>query len=60
MQNRVKREVLSKVLAVWTLFVLIFLFVPILLVILHSFNAGSSFTIWSVSTMLKWWGELFD
>ncbi|MFM9173053.1 MAG: ABC transporter permease, partial [Acidimicrobiaceae bacterium] len=59
-QTRVKREVLSKVLAIWTVLVLIFLFVPILLVILHSFNAGSSFTIWSGSTSLKWWGELFD
>ncbi|MFM8521948.1 MAG: ABC transporter permease subunit [Acidimicrobiaceae bacterium] len=60
MQTRVKREVLSKVLAVCTILVLIFLFVPILLVILHSFNAGSSFTIWSGSTSHKWWGELFD
>ena len=59
-QTRIKREILSKVLAVWTVLVLIFLFVPILLVILHSFNAGSSFTIWSGSTSLKWWGELFD
>ena len=60
MQTRVKREVLSKVLAIWTVLVLVFLFVPILLVILHSFNAGSSFTIWSGRTSFKWWGELFD
>jgi ABC-type spermidine/putrescine transport system permease subunit II len=59
-QTRVKREVLNKVLAVWTALVLVFLFIPILLVILHSFNAGSSFTIWSGSTSLKWWGELFN
>jgi ABC-type spermidine/putrescine transport system permease subunit II len=59
-QTRVKRQVLSKVLAVWTVLTLTFLFVPILLVILHSFNAGSSFTIWSGRTSLKWWGELFD
>ena len=59
-QTRLKREVLSKVLAVWTVLVLIFLFIPILLVILHSFNAGSSFTIWSGRTSTKWWGELFD
>ena len=59
-QTRVKREVLSKLLAIWTGLVLVFLFVPILLVILHSFNAGSSFTIWSGRTSLKWWGELFD
>ena len=59
-QTRLKREVLSKVLAVWIVLVLIFLFIPILLVILHSFNAGSSFTIWSGRTSTKWWGELFD
>lgn len=59
-QTRVKREVLSKLLAIWTVLVLVFLFAPILLVILHSFNAGSSFTIWSGSTSVKWWGELFD
>ncbi|MEY3397170.1 MAG: hypothetical protein RLZZ534_1132, partial [Actinomycetota bacterium] len=59
-QTRLKREVLSKLLAVWTVLVLIFLFIPILLVILHSFNAGSSFTIWSGRTSTKWWGELFD
>lgn len=59
-QTRVKREVLNKVLAVWTALVLVFLFIPILLVILHSFNAGSSFTIWSGSTSVKWWGELFN
>jgi ABC-type spermidine/putrescine transport system permease subunit II len=59
-QTRLKREVLNKVLAVWTALVLVFLFIPILLVILHSFNAGSSFTIWSGSTSVKWWGELFN
>ena len=59
-QTRVRREVLSKLLAIWTVLVLVFLFVPILLVILHSFNAGSSFTIWSGRTSVKWWGELFN
>ncbi|NBQ45614.1 MAG: ABC transporter permease subunit, partial [Actinobacteria bacterium] len=59
-QTRVKREVFSKFLGVWTVLVLVFLFIPILLVILHSFNAGSSFTIWSGRTSVKWWGELFD
>ncbi len=59
---RVKRNfnVLRSVLAIWACCVLVFLFIPILLVILHSFNAGSSFTIWSGSLSLKWWGELFD
>ena len=47
-------------LAAWTALVLLFLFVPILLVILHSFNATTSFTIWSGRVSTKWWGELFD
>ena len=47
-------------LAGWTVLVLLFLFVPILLVILHSFNATTSFTIWSGRVSTKWWGELFD
>jgi len=47
-------------LAVWTVLVLVFLFFPILLVVLHSFNATTSFTIWSGRVSTKWWGELFD
>lgn len=60
LQTRVKKEVLNKILAIWTVLVLVFLFIPILLVILHSFNAGTSFTIWSGRTSIKWWGELFN
>jgi ABC-type spermidine/putrescine transport system permease subunit II len=30
------------------------------LVVLHSFNGGNSFTIWSGSPGTKWWGQLFD
>ena len=59
-QTRRKIEVLNKVLAAWTVLVLVFLFIPISLVILHSFNQGSSFTIWSGQTSVKWWGELFN
>ena len=48
------------ILAIWTVLVMIFLFVPIGLVILHSFNRGGSFSIWSGHTSTKWWGELFE
>ena len=46
--------------AVWAVLVLVFLFIPIALVVRHSFNGGSSFAIWSGHTSTKWWGELFD
>lgn len=57
---RQKIEVLPKVLSVWTTLVLVFLFIPISLVFLHSFNYGGSFTIWSGRVSTKWWGELFN
>jgi len=57
---RTKFEVLPKVLSAWTVLVLVFLFIPILLVFLHSFNYGGSFTIWSGRSSTKWWGELFN
>jgi ABC-type spermidine/putrescine transport system permease subunit II len=44
----------------WAVLVMVFLFVPIVLVILHSFNRSTSFTIWSGHTSVKWWSELFD
>ncbi|MCU1386704.1 MAG: transporter permease [Ilumatobacteraceae bacterium] len=59
-KNRHKKDVLRIVLAVWCVIVLIFLFVPICLVVLHSFNRGGSFSIWSGHTSTKWWGTLFD
>ncbi|MFM7963246.1 MAG: ABC transporter permease, partial [Actinomycetota bacterium] len=49
-----------RALGVWTTLVLIFLFIPIALVFMHSFNRGTSFTIWSYAVSTKWWGELFD
>ncbi|MCU1400331.1 MAG: transporter permease [Acidimicrobiales bacterium] len=58
-RNRKKRDGLRIVLAVWCVIVLIFLFVPIGLVVLHSFNRGGSFSIWSGHTSTKWWGTLF-
>ncbi|NDD97675.1 MAG: ABC transporter permease subunit, partial [Actinobacteria bacterium] len=59
--GRVRRfELVRVILAVWTVLVLLFLFVPIGLVFRHSFNWGQSFTIWAGRTSTKWWGELFD
>jgi ABC-type spermidine/putrescine transport system permease subunit II len=48
------------VMAAWAVLVLLFMFIPIGLVFRHSFNGGSSFSIWSGETSTKWWGELFD
>lgn len=53
-------SLLHRLLSVWTTLVLIFLFIPVGLVFLHSFNRGNSFTIWSNAVSTKWWGELFD
>jgi spermidine/putrescine transport system permease protein len=52
-------EPLKIALAAWTVLVLLFLFTPIILVFVHSFNRGQSFTIWSGHFSTKWWGELF-
>ncbi|MFZ9290230.1 MAG: ABC transporter permease subunit [Ilumatobacteraceae bacterium] len=52
--------VLQRSLGVWTTLVLIFLFIPVGLVFLHSFNRGNSFTIFANAVSTKWWGELFD
>jgi spermidine/putrescine transport system permease protein len=49
-------ELLSPLLAVWTGLVLLFLFLPILLVIRATFNNGPSFSIWSGSYSVVWWG----
>jgi len=38
----------------------VYLFIPIVLVVAHSFNGGNSFTIWSGTAGVKWWDELFD
>ncbi|MEY4400786.1 MAG: hypothetical protein RL072_651 [Actinomycetota bacterium] len=53
-------RVLHRGLGVWTTVVLIFLFIPVGLVFLHSFNRGNSFTIFANAVSTKWWGELFD
>jgi spermidine/putrescine transport system permease protein len=51
--------VLKFAFALLTLLVLLFLFIPIGLVILHSFNSGGSFSIWAGSVSTRWWGTLF-
>ena len=53
-------EFLKIAMASWVTSVLLFMFIPILLVFRHSFNAGTSFSIWAGRTSTKWWGELFD
>ncbi len=49
-------DVLQPALAAWSVLVLVFLFIPILLVVRHSFNNGPSFSIWSGSYSTVWWG----
>jgi spermidine/putrescine transport system permease protein len=49
-------DLLRPALAVWTALLLVFLFIPILLVVRHSFNNGPSFSIWSGEYSTVWWG----
>jgi spermidine/putrescine transport system permease protein len=49
-------ELMPPMLAVWSVLVLVFLFLPILLVIRATFNNGPSFSIWSGSYSVVWWG----
>jgi spermidine/putrescine transport system permease protein len=58
-RNKSGGDWLKVLLAVWCAVVLLFLFLPIALVVLHSFNGSNSFTIWNGSPTVKWWGELF-
>ncbi len=48
------------IMAIWSTIVLTFLFIPILLVIRHSFNRGGSLIVWAHHYSTKWWGALFD
>lgn len=56
--RRARPEILKLVLAGWAVVVLLFMFIPIVLVIVHSFNAGGSFSIWGGAST-QWWGALF-
>lgn len=58
--NRIRRDGAKIAMAVWATIVLTFLFIPILLVIRHSFNRGGSFIVWARHYSTKWWGALFE
>jgi ABC-type spermidine/putrescine transport system permease subunit II len=58
--NRAPRDGAKIIMAIWSTIVLTFLFIPILLVIRHSFNRGGSFIVWAHHYSTKWWGLLFN
>jgi putrescine transport system permease protein len=58
--NRHQRDGAKIIMAIWAVIVLTFLFIPILLVIRHSFNRGGSFIVWARHYSTKWWGALFN
>lgn len=58
--NRVRRDGAKIIMAIWSAIVLTFLFIPILLVIRHSFNRGGSLIVWAHHYSTKWWGALFN
>jgi ABC-type spermidine/putrescine transport system permease subunit II len=58
--NRVRRDGAKIFMAVWSTIVLTFLFLPIVLVIRHSFNRGGSLIVWAHHYSTKWWGALFN
>ncbi len=49
-------QLLKPAFGVWATLVLVFLFIPILLVVRHSFNGGASFEIWSGKYDTVYWG----
>lgn len=58
--NRAPRDGAKIMMAIWSTIVLTFLFIPILLVIRHSFNRGGSLIVWAHHYSTKWWGALFN
>jgi putrescine transport system permease protein len=58
--NRTPRDGAKIIMAVWSTIVLTFLFIPILLVIRHSFNRGGSLIVWAHHYSTRWWGLLFN
>jgi putrescine transport system permease protein len=58
--NRRLRDGGKIIMAIWSTIVLTFLFIPILLVIRHSFNRGGSFIVWAHHYSTVWWGRLFN
>jgi putrescine transport system permease protein len=58
--NRKLRDGGKILMAIWSTIVLLFLFIPILQVIRHSFNRGGSLIVWAHHYSTKWWGLLFN
>ncbi len=58
--NRRPRDGAKIIMAIWSTIVLTFLFIPILLVIRHSFNRGGSLIVWAHHYSTRWWGALFN
>ena len=58
--NRRPRDGAKIIMAVWSTIVLTFLFIPIVLVIRHSFNRGGSLIVWAHHYSTRWWGALFN
>lgn len=58
-RNRTPRDGAKIIMAIWSTLVLVFLFLPIVLVVRHSFNRGGSFIVWAHGYSTKWWGALF-
>ena len=55
-----RRDPINLAMIAWTALVLVFMFIPIALVVLHSFNAGGSFSIWANAVSTEWWSDVFD
>lgn len=58
--NRRPHDGAKIIMAIWSTIVLTFLFIPIVLVIRHSFNRGGSLIIWAHHYSTRWWGALFN
>jgi len=58
-QLKKRPDLIRLLMGVWTTLVLLFMMIPISLVVLHSFNRGGSFSIWSNATSTKWWSDVF-
>jgi ABC-type spermidine/putrescine transport system permease subunit II len=56
---RQRRDPLTGALAVITVIVLVFLFLPIGFVVAHSFNEGNNFNIWTGGPSGTWWSDVF-
>lgn len=58
--NRPSRDLGKWLTALWSWLVVIFLLVPIVFVVVHSFNGGNSFNIWKEWGGLKWYRSLIE